>query len=97
MAEEPSLLYYLPIAGGRIIGFIPFPKVLVLCEMQSVSSKIWTRVTVPISCDDNHYTTGVELLVLDCNTWTYLCANKWVISNKNISVRLQYLPLFNCA
>ena len=26
----------LPIAGGRIIGFIPFPRVLVLCEMQSV-------------------------------------------------------------
>ena len=35
-AEEPSLPYYLPIAGGRIIGFIPFPRVLVLCEMQSV-------------------------------------------------------------
>ena len=39
-AEEPSLPYYLPIAGGRIIGFIPFPRVLVLCEMQSVSSRI---------------------------------------------------------
>ena len=57
-AEEPSLSYYLPIAGGRIIGFIPFPRVLVLCEMQSVSSRIWTRVTVSISCDHNHYTTG---------------------------------------
>ena len=39
-AEEPSLPYYLPIAGGGITGFIPFPRVLVLCEMQSVSSKI---------------------------------------------------------
>ena len=39
-AEKPSLLYYLPIAGGRIIGFIPFPRVLVLYEMQSVSSRI---------------------------------------------------------
>ena len=39
-AEEPSLSNYLPIAGGRIIGFIPFPMVLVLCEMQSVSSRI---------------------------------------------------------
>ena len=39
-AEESSLPYYLPIAGGRIIGFIPFPRVLVLCEMQSVSSRI---------------------------------------------------------
>ena len=43
----------LPIAGGRIIGYIPFPRVLVLCEMQSVSSRIWTRVAVSISCDDN--------------------------------------------
>ena len=39
-AEEPSLSYYLPIAGGKIIGFIPFARILVLCEMQSVSSRI---------------------------------------------------------
>ena len=32
-AEEPSLPYYLPISGGLITGFIPFPRVLVLCEM----------------------------------------------------------------
>ena len=53
-AEEPSLPNYLPIAGERIIGFIPFPKVLVLCEMLLVSSRIWTRVAVSISNDDNH-------------------------------------------
>ena len=57
-AEEPSLSYYLPIAGGRINGFIHFPRVLVLCEMQLVSSRIWTRVAVSISYDDNHYTTA---------------------------------------
>ena len=45
-AEEISLPYYLPIAGGKIIGFIPFQRVLVLCEMQSVFSRIWTRVAV---------------------------------------------------
>ena len=55
-AEEPSLSYYLLIAGG--IGFIPFPRLLVLSEMQSVSSRIWTRVAVCISYDDNHYTMG---------------------------------------
>ena len=59
-AKEPSLPYYLPIAGGRIIGFIPFPRVLVLCEMQSVSSRIWTRVAVSNSYDDNHYTTSTS-------------------------------------
>ena len=30
--------------------------------MQSVSSRIWTRVAVFISYDDNHYTTGFLLL-----------------------------------
>ena len=63
MAEEPSLSYYLPIAGGRIIGFIPFPRVLVLCEMQSVSSRIWTRITVFISYGDNDYTTGIQVSI----------------------------------
>ena len=47
-AEEPSLPHYLPIAGTRTIGFIPFPRVLVLCEMQPVLSRIWTRVAVSI-------------------------------------------------
>ena len=28
--------------------------------MQSVSSRIWTRVTVSISYDGNHYTTGIS-------------------------------------
>ena len=49
-----------PIAGGRIIGFIPFPRVFVLCEMPSISSRIWTRVAVFISYDDNDYTTGTS-------------------------------------
>ena len=39
-AEKPSLPYYLPITERRIIGFIPFPRVLVLCETQSASSRI---------------------------------------------------------
>ena len=59
-AEEPSVPYNLPITGGRIIGFIPFPMLLVLCEMQSVSSRIWTCVAVSISYDNNHYTTGTS-------------------------------------
>ena len=63
-AEESSLPYYLPIAGGIIIGFIPFPRILVLCEMQSVSSRILTRVAVSISYDDNRYTTGILITVL---------------------------------
>ena len=29
--------------------------------MQSVSSRIWTRVAVSISFDDNHYNTGTSI------------------------------------
>ena len=75
-AEEPSLPYYLPIAGGRIIGFMPFPRVLALCEMQSVSSRIWTRVAVSIPYDDNHYTTGTS--------------TKGICSKVNIIARLEF-------
>ena len=70
-AKEPGLLDYLPIARGRIIGFIPFPRVLVLCEMQSASSKIWTRFVVSISYDDNHYTTGTFNTCM--NIYTHMC------------------------
>ena len=31
--------------------------------MQSVSSRMWTRVAVSISCEDNHYTTGTSITV----------------------------------
>ena len=34
--------------------------VLVLCEMQPVSSRIWTRVAVSISNNYNHYTTDTS-------------------------------------
>ena len=63
-AEEPSLSYYLPIAGERIIEYIPFPRVLVLCEMQSFSSRNWTRVAVSISYNYNHYTMGTSVEVM---------------------------------
>ena len=55
-AAEPSMPYYLTIAGGRIIGFIPFPRVLVLCEMQSVSSRIWTPFPTTINITPQHLT-----------------------------------------
>ena len=31
-------------------------------EMQSVSSRVWTRVAVSISYDDNHYTTSTSIM-----------------------------------
>ena len=32
--------------------------------MQSVSARIWTRVAVSISYDDNHYTTGTSITII---------------------------------
>ena len=78
-AEEPSLPYYLPIAGRRIFGFIPFPRVLVLCEMQSVSSRIWTRVAVFISYDDNNYTTGTSWRYIGYLIETSITGN-WIVA-----------------
>ena len=90
-AEEPSLPYYLPMAGGRIIGYIPFPRVLVLCEMQSVSSRIWTSVAVSISYDDNNCTTGTF--------WTYdvvwkTCQERWMIGTDGVRERVREIHAF---
>ena len=86
-AEEPSLPYYLPIAEGGNFRFIPFPSVLELCEMQSVSSRIWTCVVVSISYDDNYYTTGTSLTI---SIIRYGSRVKW--SNPGKSVALSLTP-----
>ena len=78
-AEDPSLPYYLPIAGGRIIGFISFPRVLVLCEMQSVSSRVWTRVAVSISYDDNYYTTGTSWIDIWQSQFNIVCLQTYFV------------------
>ena len=91
-AEEPSLPYYLPISGGRIIGFIPFPRVLVLCEMQSVSSRICTRVAVCISYDDNHYTTSISNHN-HYTTGTSGCLYQRVVIQRNFTRNSRCIPL----
>ena len=48
---------------GRIIGFIPFPKVLVRREMQLAWSRIWTRFAMSISYEVNHYTMGTSIII----------------------------------
>ena len=40
--------------------------------MQSVSSRIWTRVTVSISYDDNRYTTDTSKYVYVCVCFVYV-------------------------
>ena len=50
-----SLPYNLSIAERRIYGFMPFPRVWGLCEMQPASSRVWTRDPVFSSHDGQHY------------------------------------------
>ena len=38
--KEPGLPYYLPVTGWVFVGFIPFPRVLVPCEMPTASPMI---------------------------------------------------------
>ena len=38
--------------------------------MQSASSRVWTRVAVSISYDDNHYTTGTFIAITPRSTLT---------------------------
>ena len=71
-AVEPSLPYYLPIAGGRIIGLIPFPRVLVLCEMQLSWSK---KVDMSLTMNQHIY----------METQTWLSRHYKFISAENIT------------
>ena len=49
--KEPSLTIYLPITEERIVGFIPFARVLVLSEIQTTLFRIRTPFVVSISND----------------------------------------------
>ena len=55
--KEPSLPY-LPMAGGRIVRFIPLPGTLALSELQTASFRIWTHAANSTFCDSNFYATS---------------------------------------
>ena len=45
--KRPVCSTNLPKDGGRIVGLISSPSVFTLCEMQTASSRIWTRAPRP--------------------------------------------------
>ena len=53
--------------------------------MQSVSSRIWTRVVVSVSYDDNHYTTGTPTC--------HVIVNKELSPPTNMKIVLEYLSV----
>ena len=55
MVKEPSLPYYLPIAGRGKVGFIPFPRVSKPYEMQTTLLKIWTQEAKSTANNSNCY------------------------------------------
>ena len=63
-AEEPSLPYYLPIAGWRIIGFIPFPRCYVKCNQSGPGFELLSPCPYPatITLNGNRFTA-----IVTCN------------------------------
>ena len=58
--NDPCLSYYLPRAGRREVGF---QRVLALCEMQTLFSVDWSRVSESSFDNNGHYC----CYVLDCD------------------------------
>ena len=59
--KEASLPYYLPMVGGGIVRFTPFPRLLTLCEMQTPSLEFELGLPCPFSYDGNHYTSNIYM------------------------------------
>ena len=62
----------LPRAGGDIVEFIPLPRVSTLFEMRIASTRIWTRVSVSISHENNHFITRTFIYM-----WGDICMRVW--------------------
>ena len=50
----------------RMVGFIPFPKLLVLCGIQKDECRIWTCVTGPISFDSKRFCINTSTKINGC-------------------------------
>ena len=64
--------------------------------MQSASFRIWTRVAVSISYDDNHYTMGTSLNLSGNNAWKPLYLGLAVRGlPRNCYISLNLIPTFH--
>ena len=59
--------------------------------MQSVSTRIWTRVTMSISYDDNQYTTGASIISININYWKTFSL-KQLRKNQESEERERWIP-----
>ena len=72
MVKELSLPYYFPIAGRRVVEFMPSPRVLVLWETQTALSRIWTLVIVSISYVNNYHSLSTSYCLISCEVAHFL-------------------------
>ena len=73
--KEPRVTHDLPTDRGRIYWFTYFPRALALCEMGIASFSIWTRVTLSILDDGNHWTTSLFTCIhAYINVFMYVCS-----------------------
>ena len=56
MIKEYGQPFYLPIDGGRIVGFMPFPKWYANSILQNLNSVRWLHYS-----EDNHNTTSASI------------------------------------
>ena len=68
-AKEPSLPYYLPMAGGKIVGSILFPGIIVLCEIPTGLFRNWiqevesTSMINMLYCGKEEIHSQIELII----------------------------------
>ena len=55
-----SQTYYFVIAGGKIVKFIHFTRILARCENQTALSRVWSLVAASIFNNGNNYTIDRE-------------------------------------
>ena len=93
--KKSSFIYllYLPIADARMFVCIARARILGLCEMERVSSRIWTRFFLPIFNDYDSIITRIEFKLLTTMSQSstlpttprgFLPIRKWSISFKYI-------------
>ena len=57
--------------------------------MQSVSSRIWTRVAMSISYGNNHYTTGTsKIICIKLSTWNHITVQQ-IITEKKMELNIE--------
>ena len=103
--KKQSFLLFNQSSWERIVGYVPHPRILALCEMKIDLTRNRTRIPVSISYDDNYYTINYwsnswKIIYLrQEHTEPYNCANdyywiEFLMFDRNIWIHLTLYKLF---